>query len=134
VQDYIPQKHLARHVVEVVEMLDIRLIENAYSGRRSKAYHPRMLLSDGLPGSTTASSANRQNAFASRICSGVGQSGSKSEGLATTATRARARDVATLRRFGLNRKPVPRGASSGGRPPESALVRECAGGRVVERG
>lgn len=44
VQDYVPQKHLARHIVEVVEMLDIRLIESAYSGRGSKAYHPRMLL------------------------------------------------------------------------------------------
>jgi transposase len=45
VQHYIAQKHLARHVVEIVEMLDVRLIENAYSGRGSKAYHPRMLLS-----------------------------------------------------------------------------------------
>jgi transposase len=44
VQEYVPQKHLARHVVEVVEMLDMRRIENAYSGRGSKAYHPRMLL------------------------------------------------------------------------------------------
>lgn len=44
VQDYVPGKHLARHIVEIVEMLDIRLIENAYAGRGSRAYHPRMLL------------------------------------------------------------------------------------------
>lgn len=43
IQDYVPEKHLARHIVEVVEMIDIRRIEMAYSGRGSKAYHPRML-------------------------------------------------------------------------------------------
>lgn len=45
VQDYVPENHLARLVVEIVEMLDVRAIENTYAGRGSKAYHPRMLLS-----------------------------------------------------------------------------------------
>ena len=43
-QDWLPQEHLARFVVEVVEQLDLSSLEAAYAGRGSKAYHPGMLL------------------------------------------------------------------------------------------
>ena len=48
-----------------------------------------------------ASSRYRQNAFASRICAGVRQSGSNSFGLPTRMQSALAREVATLSRFAL---------------------------------
>jgi hypothetical protein len=48
-----------------------------------------------------ALSRYKQNAFASRICCGVRQSGSKRRGLPTRMQRALARDVATFRRFAL---------------------------------
>ena len=44
VQDWLPESHLARFVVEVVSKLDLGELERAYAGRGSKAYHPEMLL------------------------------------------------------------------------------------------
>lgn len=43
-QEWLPQDHLARFVVEVVDQLDLRPLSKAYAGRGSKAYHPSMLL------------------------------------------------------------------------------------------
>ena len=45
VQDWLPEDHLARFVVDIVSQLDLRSITGQYGGRGSKAYHPRMLLS-----------------------------------------------------------------------------------------
>jgi transposase len=45
VQDWLPQDHLARFVVEIVEQLDLRPIVKVYRGRGSEAYHPAMMLS-----------------------------------------------------------------------------------------
>lgn len=43
VQDWLPQKHLARFVVEIVEQLDFRSLKESYAGRGSQPYHPEML-------------------------------------------------------------------------------------------
>ena len=61
----------------------------------------------------SASSANRQNALASRIWAGVRARTRNRSGEATTTPMQRAREVATLSRFRLYRKSMPRGASSG---------------------
>jgi transposase len=45
VDEWLPQRHLARFVVEVVERLDLSMIEQAYRGSGSASYHPAMLLS-----------------------------------------------------------------------------------------
>src|SRR5574340_1348086 len=45
VQDWLPESHLARYVVDVVEGLDLSELERAYAGRGSDAYHPALLLS-----------------------------------------------------------------------------------------
>lgn len=45
VQDWLPEDHLARFVVDIVSPLDLRSITGQYGGRGSKGYHPRMLLS-----------------------------------------------------------------------------------------
>src|SRR3990167_2495464 len=42
--DWLPEGHLARFVVEVGEQLDRTAIKTAYAGRGSKAHHPEMLL------------------------------------------------------------------------------------------
>lgn len=44
VQDWLPQKHLARFVVEIVEQLDLRSLKESYAGRGSRPYHPEMML------------------------------------------------------------------------------------------
>jgi transposase len=43
-QEWLPEDHLARFVVEVVDQLDLTPLATAYAGRGSKAYHPAMLL------------------------------------------------------------------------------------------
>ncbi len=45
IDDWLPEGHLARFVVEIVGQLDLTPIKSAYSGRGSKAHHPEMLLS-----------------------------------------------------------------------------------------
>ena len=45
VEDWLPEDHLARFIVEVVEGLDVSRLEKAYRGRGSAAYHPALLLS-----------------------------------------------------------------------------------------
>ena len=43
-QEWLPEDHLARFVVELVDQLNLTPLEAAYAGRGSKAYHPAMLL------------------------------------------------------------------------------------------
>ncbi len=45
VQDYVPEKHLARFIVEIVAQLDLKQIVTAYSGRGSKPWPPAMMAS-----------------------------------------------------------------------------------------
>lgn len=44
VQDYLPEGHLARFVVEIVDGLNLSHLSATYSGRGSKAYPPAMLV------------------------------------------------------------------------------------------
>jgi transposase len=44
-QEWLPEAHLARDVIDVVEGLDLSELERAYAGRGSKAYRPATLLS-----------------------------------------------------------------------------------------
>jgi transposase len=44
VDDWLPEKHLARFVVEVIDGLDLRAMSGSYRGSGSASYHPRMLL------------------------------------------------------------------------------------------
>ena len=45
VDEWLPQRHLARYVVEVVEGLDLSEMVRCYRGSGSASYHPAMLLS-----------------------------------------------------------------------------------------
>jgi len=43
-QDWLPEGHLARFVVEIIEQLDLRSLKEAYAGKGSQPYNPEMLL------------------------------------------------------------------------------------------
>ena len=60
IQDWLPESHLARYVVDVVEGLDLSKIERAYAGRGSDAYHPAMLLSLLIYGYVTGTHSSRK--------------------------------------------------------------------------
>jgi len=44
VQEYLPEKHLARFVVDIVDQLDLKHLVAAYQGTGSNPYHPAMLV------------------------------------------------------------------------------------------
>ena len=44
VEEWLPEEHLARFVVEVVDGLDLSALVNAYRGRGSEAHHPSVLV------------------------------------------------------------------------------------------
>ena len=44
VDEWLPQRHLARFVVEVIDGLDLRAMIGSYRGAGSASYHPRLLL------------------------------------------------------------------------------------------
>src|SRR5947207_12322796 len=44
VDEWLPEKHLARFVVEVIDGMDLRAMNGSYRGSGSASYHPRMLL------------------------------------------------------------------------------------------
>jgi len=53
VDEWLPQRHLARFVVEVLDGLDLSELAQAYRGSGSACYHPAMLLGLMLYGYTT---------------------------------------------------------------------------------
>jgi transposase len=42
VDEWLPEKHLARFVVEVIDGMDLRAMSGSYRGSGSASYHPRM--------------------------------------------------------------------------------------------
>ena len=44
VDEWLPQRHLARFVVEVIDRLELSKLEKSYRGSGSASYHPAMLL------------------------------------------------------------------------------------------
>jgi transposase len=45
VNEWLPERHLARFIMEVVERLDVRAMTGSYRGSGSASYHPTVLLS-----------------------------------------------------------------------------------------
>lgn len=60
VQDYLPEDHLARFVVEMVDQLDMRGILGVYAGRGKKPYHPAMLVAMLFYGYATGTFSSRK--------------------------------------------------------------------------
>lgn len=60
VQGWLPENHLARFVVEIVEQLDLTKLTAAYGGRGSEAFHPAMLVAMVFYGYATGVFSSRQ--------------------------------------------------------------------------
>jgi transposase len=45
IQDWLPEKHLARFIVDIVSQLNLRPLAETYAGKGLKAYHPEIMLS-----------------------------------------------------------------------------------------
>lgn len=60
VSDWLPENHLARFVVEVVDQLDLSELTRQYAGRGSKAHHPAVLLSLLIYGYATGVFSSRK--------------------------------------------------------------------------
>ncbi|MFN2410756.1 MAG: transposase, partial [Halomonas sp.] len=60
VDEWLPQDHLARFIVEVVDGLDLRTMVSAYRGRGSAAYHPSLLLALLIYGYATGVFSSRK--------------------------------------------------------------------------
>ena len=60
VDDWLPEQHLARFVVDVVEQLDLKEMERAYRGTGTEAFHPALLLSTLIYGYATGVFGSRK--------------------------------------------------------------------------
>jgi transposase len=60
IQDYLPEDHLARFVVEMVDLLDMRGILGVYAGKGKKPYHPAMLVALLFYGYATGTFSSRK--------------------------------------------------------------------------
>lgn len=45
IQDWLPEKHLARFIVDIVSQLNLRSLTETYTGKGLNAYHPEIMLS-----------------------------------------------------------------------------------------
>ena len=60
VDDWLPEQHLARFVVDVVEQLDLKEMERVYRGAGTEAFHPALLLSILIYGYATGVFGSRK--------------------------------------------------------------------------
>src|ERR1700704_6294521 len=60
VDEWLPERHLARFIVEVVEGLDVRAMSKSYRGSGSASYHPTVLLSILIYGCATGVFSRRK--------------------------------------------------------------------------
>jgi transposase len=60
IQDYLPEEHLARFVVEIVDLLDMGGILGVYAGKGKKPYHPAMLVTLLFYGYATGTFSSRK--------------------------------------------------------------------------
>lgn len=60
VDDWLPEDHLARFILEAIERLDLGALTRAYAGRGSAAYHPEVLLSLLVYGYATGTFSSRK--------------------------------------------------------------------------
>jgi len=60
VDEWLPEKHLARFVAEVIDSLDLSAISNSYRGSGSASYHPKLLLGVLVYGHATGVFSSRK--------------------------------------------------------------------------
>src|ERR1700745_2350803 len=60
VDDWLPERHLARFVVEVIDGLDLSAMSKSYRGAGSASYHPALLLGVLVYGYATGACSSRK--------------------------------------------------------------------------
>src|SRR5271167_2958196 len=60
VNDWLPERHLARFVAEIIDALDVSAMSNSYRGSGSASYHPKLLLSILVYGYATGVFSSRK--------------------------------------------------------------------------
>ena len=60
ISDWLPEKHLARFIVEVIDGLNLSAMSNSYRGSGSASYHPRQLLAILVYGYATGVFSSRK--------------------------------------------------------------------------
>ncbi len=60
INGWLPEKHLARFIVEVIDGLDLPAMSNSYRGSGSASYHPRLLLAILVYGYATGVFSSRK--------------------------------------------------------------------------
>ena len=60
VEDWLPESHLARFIVDVIERLDLTQLTRQYGGRGSAAHHPAVLLGLLIYGYSTGVASSRK--------------------------------------------------------------------------
>ena len=60
VDEWLPEKHLARFVVEVIDGLDLSAMSKSYRGSGSASYHPALLLGIVVYGYATGVFSSRK--------------------------------------------------------------------------
>src|SRR3990172_5632807 len=60
INDWLPEKHLARFIVEVIDGLNLSAMSNSYRGSGSASYHPRQLLAILVYGYATGVFSSRK--------------------------------------------------------------------------
>jgi len=60
VDEWLPERHLARFVVEVIDSLDLRAMSGSYRGSGSASYHPALLLGILVYGYATGVMSSRK--------------------------------------------------------------------------
>ena len=59
-QDWLPENHLSRFVVDIVAQLDLRSLKNSYAGKGSRPYNPEMMVALLFYGYATGVFASRR--------------------------------------------------------------------------
>jgi transposase len=60
VEDWLPERHLARFVVEIIDQLDLSAMSKAYRGSGSASYHPCLLVGLLVYGYATGAFSSRK--------------------------------------------------------------------------
>lgn len=60
IDEWLPENHLARFIIEVIDQLDLTRLTSHYSGKGSEAYHPAMMLALLVYGYATGTFSSRK--------------------------------------------------------------------------
>jgi transposase len=60
VNDWLPERHLARFVAEIIDAMDVSAMSNSYRGSGSASYHPKLLLAVLVYGYATGVFSSRK--------------------------------------------------------------------------